>query len=240
MFRMLFTLFVVLMPLPCSAGIVAPHSFVEGKSISQWADDWWNWAVAEGESTNPIVDTTGEFSGRNQSGPVFFLAGTFGVPVNRSIIVPNDKYLLVPLINSAYWAPEDGLTETELRLKTTADIDAVTSLVFSLDGIGLIDPALHRESSAVGGFTLFSPPGSLLTDLGLPAGNRLAVSDGYWVMIEPLSAGVHQLNYGGTSGGFTTAVSATITAVPEPSSCTICGMLVLLSATIRMRRRRRL
>ncbi|MGZ6057282.1 MAG: hypothetical protein ACXWOV_17140, partial [Isosphaeraceae bacterium] len=43
--------------LPASAH---PH----GQTYSQWAARWWQWIMAEPVSTNPNLDTTGEFCDR--------------------------------------------------------------------------------------------------------------------------------------------------------------------------------
>jgi hypothetical protein len=80
---------------------VAPiNSAAMGKTYAQWAAAWWQWALKAPLAINPEEDTTGQFAGVGQSGPVWFLGGTFGdlpSPVVRSFEVPAGKALMVPV-----------------------------------------------------------------------------------------------------------------------------------------------
>ncbi len=234
-------LIVGLLVTPVCAGVVAPGSTVAGKSIGEWTGDWWNWLVQEEFATNPALDTTGALANRNQSGPVFFVAGTFGdnVPYNRSFTVPTDRYILIPMINYVFWAPEDGADEAAIRDIAKANVDSVDSLFFSLDGNPLANPFSYREASPAGGFTLKFAP--LLAEIGLSNMDRLAVADGYWVMLEPLSYGTHQLHFGARQPGqFETDVTVEINAVPEPTTLSVAfGCLTLGFCVCRNRRSRR-
>jgi hypothetical protein len=207
------------------AAVLAPGSSVAGRTIGEWTGDWWNWATIEGIATNPLFDTTGEFATLNQSGPVFHIAGSFGGTTVRSFDVPANVHLLIPLANVVLWAPDDGPDEAAIRAGVNAIADTFTSLFFELDGVSLADPFAHREESPA--FTLFD--GQLLADLGIPPGDRFpAVSDGYWVMLSPLSPGQHTLRFGGGDGvSFAVDTTAIINVqeVPEPSSLTIFAAL---------------
>jgi len=207
------------------AGVLPPGSTVGGSTIAEWTADWWNWAVMEPSATNPVVDPTGEFAGINQPGrPVFFVAGTFGGSVTRTFDVDVGTHLLVPMLNVTAWAPEDGPNEASLRTLANEAMDDVSELHFSLDGVPLANPFDYREESPV--FTLSIPPGSVYTECcGLAAGDRdPAVSDGYWVMLEPLSPGPHLLEFGGVVGGdgplagFAVDVTANLNVVPAGRS----------------------
>ncbi len=206
------------------AGIVIPGSVVEGKPIADWTGDWWNWAVTEGFPTSPLTDTTGEFANLNQAGPIFFMAGNLGdsTPYVRTFDVPDDKYLLVPITNWVFWAPEDGADEATIRNLAVTNTDMMDNLFFELDGTAIADPTLHRETTPDGGFTL--EYGQLLADIGLTPMDRLAVSDGYWVMIEPLTRGNHQIRFGARfPGEFETNLTLNLNVVPEPSAIALLG-----------------
>ncbi len=224
------------------AGFVAPGSVVEGKTIAEWTGEWWNWLVKEPFETNPAADPTGAFANRNQSGPVFFVAGSFGGPTDeRSFTVSAGKYLLVPLVNYVFWAPEDGADEAAIRAVAASNVDSVTNPYFEIDGVSLPNPLDYREASPAGGFTLFDSP--LLQQIGLPAMDRLAVADGYWVMLEPLSVGTHTLRFGGAQPGqFENNVVAhiTVTPVPEPGSLLITGIGMLALVVSRRQRNDRI
>lgn len=85
------------------------------------------------------------------------------------------------------------------------------------------DLLLHRESTV---FTANLVNGNPLTGTaGTYAG---AASDGYWLMLAPLSGGQHTLEFGYTPktifipGG--SQVTDNISAVPEPASMTLFGL----------------
>ena len=220
------------------AGVISPGSIVKGKSIAEWTGDWWNWLVQEPFATNPGTDPTGEFANLNQSGTVFFVAGSFGGATDpRSFQVPAGKYLLIPMVNYVYWAPEDGPDEAAIRQRASDDVDTVVSPYFELDGNLLANPETYREASPAGGFTLSFAP--LLADIGLSNMDRLAVADGYWVMLEPLSKGPHTLRFGGIQPGqFETNVVANIQSVPEPGTLSLlltCVGVVGLYRSLRKR-----
>src|SRR6185295_11156121 len=78
------------------AVVIDGGSTVAGKTIGEWTADWWNWAGA----SNVIGDPDGSAANNNQSGPVFFVAGTSGgAPVTRTFTVPAGKNVLFPLAN---------------------------------------------------------------------------------------------------------------------------------------------
>jgi hypothetical protein len=141
-------------------------------------------------------------------------------------------------VNVAFWAPEDGPDEASLRAAANAFIDTVDGLAFALDGVPLGSPFAHREESPPGGFTLMF--GDLLAEIGYAAMDRLAVTDGYWVMLEPLSRGLHTIAWLGSSTdfGFATSVIARV-RVPEPGTSALLALgMAGYAATGRRRVRR--
>ncbi len=88
-----------------SVKLAATGSIVDGKTITDWTQDWWNWIVDGPKSPfNQSDDKTGLLGYINNHGPVFFLAGnnpfsTSGNNTNRYIVVSHDKEILVPLLN---------------------------------------------------------------------------------------------------------------------------------------------
>ncbi len=182
------------------------------QSYADWGDEWWNWAVKAPAHVNPLLDTTGQFGHGGQGGPVWFLAGTSSGSVERSLTVPPQKAFFFPLINSAWWTPEDGQTEADVRAIANYVADEVDDLFCELDGMPCTpnDLFTYRAESEPGGFTLRILPNSLLAGFGYDPGDRApAVSDGYWVMLAPLSPGEHELHFGGEASSLDFAVEAT-------------------------------
>src|SRR5690242_19691475 len=65
--------------------VMPATSRVGGKTYGEWSASWWQWAhgtpVHTGDAvTHPVVDTGDVDCSIGQTGPVWFLAGTFGFP----------------------------------------------------------------------------------------------------------------------------------------------------------------
>jgi len=72
----------------------------------------------------------------------------------------------------------------------------VETLEVSIDGVPLNDPWSYRASSPEGGFVFMIEEGSILTAYGYDAGDRYpAIVDGYWIMLPPLSVGLHTIQW---------------------------------------------
>src|SRR5574341_1319356 len=59
-------------------GVLPPRATAYGMTYGEWSARWWQWGLGQPAATNPIDDPTGAFCDVGQSGPVWFLAGTFG------------------------------------------------------------------------------------------------------------------------------------------------------------------
>jgi hypothetical protein len=190
-----------------------PNAIVDGKSIAQWTQDWWTWALQSPADKNALDDTTGQYAnvGNDQPG-VFFIAGTTGGDATRTFTVPHGEALLLPMLNTFDTLdPKD--TETQLVNDFLA---SVTHLSAKIDGkaIGNLGQYLEAPSD------FFSMgrvrPHTFATEIGAPIGAELTPTlvGGYYLMIEGLSPGQHTLEFGGsTNTGFSTHVVDHITVV---------------------------
>ena len=231
-----------------AASIVPPGSTVAGQTIGEWTGDWWEWAAGQSVPNDAFTDTTGANADVNQSGPVWFVAGTFGGPIpppGRSFQVPSDRYLLFPMVNVASAAAEpqfgfdpddfdDPATLAAVRADATGLADMIDSLLFEIDGVPATDLFRHREVS--GFFSMeFAPDNPIGVDPG-PSGPAFA--DGYWVMLEPLPTGTTiTTRYGGGASAFefSTEVTATISSVPEPAAAALLGVGLVALGVMRRR-----
>lgn len=175
-----------------------------GASYGEWGAQWWTWATAQPFATSPLFDQSGEFCDLGQSGGVWFLAGILGGGTAvRDCAVPAGKALFFPVANGLSFAPEFGDTEDEIRADVANDLTGidVSSLGVMVDGSALEDLAAFRAASPA--FVFPIPEGSLLNEFGFDAGDRSpAVSDGWWIMLAPLSRGEHtiQIQAAGADG----------------------------------------
>jgi hypothetical protein len=182
------------------------------------AAQWWQWALAEPTSDNPLTDTTGQFAAVNQRGRVWFLAGNTGGTTTRTITVPAGKALFFPIVN--VFDVEDGIavpggtivfmTHKPLQVAqgiVSSIIATATGLVCQVDGIPLQITAANLEQSTP--FSVFLPAGNIL---GQPAGVYFPFIDsGYYVLLNPLSAGIHTIHFAGSITGFSLDVTDYIT-----------------------------
>jgi hypothetical protein len=74
---------------------------VDGKTIAQWTQEWWKWALNNPLDSNALSDTSGGLASLNNNQPVFFVAGEAFLPgpVTREFTVPLGKPLLIPIDN---------------------------------------------------------------------------------------------------------------------------------------------
>jgi hypothetical protein len=183
--------------------VALPH----GTSYGEWGAEWWKWALSTTLADSPLLDETGENCRVGQSGSVFFLAGTFGGMAERDCVVTTGQSLFFPIINGAFWSPEDCVDETSCRDIATMTIDLVDILEADIDGMPVENLTVYRAESSA--FELNIAPGTIFTDFGFPPGVRFpTVADGYYLMLAPLSAGQHTIHFrGGISGEFETEVT---------------------------------
>lgn len=148
---------------------------------------------------NPLTDSTGEFAGEGQSGPVWFVAGTFGNSAERSFTVPAGKTIFMPVFNCIFGAgvfdcdptvPGVPCVVCDLQDTAAENTEAIEVLDVTIDGQPLKDVRQYRASSP-GAFSIEYPENSLV---GVPAGTYFPqVADGYWLMLAPLEKGVHEI-----------------------------------------------
>lgn len=168
-----------------------------GLTYGEWTARFWQWLHSIPKPDSPAADTTGKNCALKQTGPVWFLPGTFGGTNERTCTIPAGKAILVSLINVMCSYAEHHLkTEPELRACAKADQDKVTSTMITVDGVQ-INPV--RLQSPL--FTATLPENNAL---GLKPQTTPAISDGYWVFLQPLPPGQHTIHASGSLVDFTT------------------------------------
>ena len=147
------------------------------------------------DEENPVNDLTGSNCAVGQRGAVWFLAGGFGsTKVRRVCTVPAGRALFFPVINMAYWPRRGNTAYTCPQAKAAAAVnnDAALDLFAEIDGVAIEQIKQHRVSSeeCFDIFSRVSPERRSYN--GYPA-----ATDGYWLLVQPLSKSRHVLRFGG-------------------------------------------
>jgi hypothetical protein len=177
------------------------------ESLKKLSAEWWQWALSIPTSVNPQTDKTGENAVVGQRGAVWFLAGVFGgstAPVTRRCSVPEGKVLFFPVVNdveintpNVCGSGPTNVSVNDLRTMSAANINVATNLRVTLDRKTITN--LRRVKSKV--FEVALPEENVFDSPcagvgGVPAGiYSPAVSDGFYVRLEPLSVGNHTLHF---------------------------------------------
>jgi hypothetical protein len=183
--------------------VLPPQSHPYGKSYGEWSAEHWKWTYSLPADAHPLTDTASVSAG--QSGPVWFLGGTWAPTedlngnlmgiADRAVTVPSGKALFMPIVDvESSTAEGNGTTDAELRAGANYFADHAIGLSFTVDGQALGNLDDFRAESPL--FTFGPLPENNL--LGLAEGTTSpAVSDGYFVMLAPLSAGQHVIHFTG-------------------------------------------
>lgn len=216
-------------------GIHPPNSNPYGMSYGEWSASWWHWIFHIPTAMNPNLDTSGRDCAQEQSGHVWFLAGSFGPPVSpavRTCTVPSGTSLLIPILTTAFGAGlgdclspgwgNPGLCDVpSLRASAAAEENNPRTLELSIDGVELRNLAAYRAQSPPFPYKLTSDGSDNIVGFlfAKPVPNGAyspAVADGYWVMFTPLPPGMHTIHVRGVeAGGFANDVTYRLTVEPE-------------------------
>jgi hypothetical protein len=197
---------------PCLAQAdiaLPPGGSVAGISQAEWSKRWWQWAGSFDDEDSPVADRTGKYCHLKQSGPVWFLAGTYGTQRTvRTCRVPRDKYLFFPLINFVAMPEEGSRAICASYVEAARSItDRPFNLLLDLDGRRMQDLATYRQMTKE------------CFDMGALAEPKERIfpsaANGYYVMLRPLSPGKHLLNFGGSLPGPGMSQAITYTLIVE-------------------------
>ena len=182
-----------------STAPLAPAKAIAGASQEEWSKRWWRWALSFDDDESPVADRDGRFCSLGQSGPVWFLAGTYGTARTiRSCRVPAGKTLFFPLINYVTLQPEDEDESCASLKRRAARLTASpAALVLEVNGKRFNGLAAHRLATQRC-FRVFEDD------------DTLAAGNGYYVALGPLKPGRYTLNFGGILPEMSQAVTYTL------------------------------
>jgi hypothetical protein len=195
------------------AKVMPIQSKSHGLSYADWSVRWWQWCFSLPVDRHPLFDTADSSEG--QTGNVWFLGGTFTVigdesgeivtgVATRDCTIPPGTSLFFPILNiEASTLEGNGETEAALREVAVTGADHIVpgSLVCTIDGVPVHDLDDYRVESPLFVYGPL-PDNNIAQSFGIdaPEGTTsLAVGDGIYVMVPPLSAGKHKIHFEGVA-----------------------------------------
>lgn len=192
-------------------GVAPPQSMPYGKSYSEWSMAWWVYAITTPLDVSPFGYGTDGTLG--QSGPVWFLGGTFTAPWApeihyRNVTVPPGTALFFPIWDaecSTIETPESGFhgnNEAELRACSAGWADRAQAgdfgpLACKVDGVELKNLGAYRAATPLMYFVLpASAADNNIFAVPVTDGQSVySVGDGFYVLLKPLSVGIHTIEF---------------------------------------------
>jgi hypothetical protein len=174
-----------------------------GLTYGQWSVKWWQWLLSIPKEHNPAFDLDGSNANINQNySPVFFLCQTYektNVLPHRTVTVPINHSIFIPIINWISIRHHDGKTDQELLGIAKEKMNVVANLQITLNGISIKkELKVYRALSPF--FNVELPEDNII---GLSSGVRRAISDGFWLFLEPRYRKLEIASFGSCSSGLT-------------------------------------
>lgn len=175
-----------------------------GLTLEEWAGKWWQWAYSQTKGNNPLVDDmTGKLCKTGQDNEkVWYLAGTLvnNSKVERFCTIPLGKAILFPVLvaecsvlKSNWWSNLVGNNIEDLWKICDARIVKLNTKVDNQS----VKPVYVKSSKT---FELVFPPNNIKN---VEPMKTQAVNKGYWLMLNPLPAGEHNItSFASDSHGF--------------------------------------
>jgi hypothetical protein len=190
-------------------------------TLSDWTARWWKWAFSfSGYYNNPLLDPNGtsvmKFQPPNQ--PVFFLSGAYNSVGNRTVTIPADKGILFPVLNGeiSFLDMPNATTQGDLKKALDWDIGKATYIGAELDGKEIQFQKIQAPLFDIN----YAKDNILSTN---KSGHTQAVSDGYWIYLEPNSipVGEHILYIKGEQPFYRSEVTYKVNIQAESNDTTM-------------------
>jgi hypothetical protein len=168
---------------------LSPSALVGGKRVDAYPALWWQWVNRKRWGAQAFQDPTGAQCALNQRGPVWFLAGTDGTEkARRHCWIPEGKHIFLPVITMlATSRPGATLSCQQVKAQAAANNEHAVATEISLDGVRFQLSRLRMRSECFNAF-------EFADHIRQREYYTPSATDGYWLMLPPLSKGVHVLH----------------------------------------------
>jgi hypothetical protein len=188
-----------------------------GELLSDLAVRWYHWFESIPAGVVPHGDPSGANCGISQSGPVWFLSGPLGGTFVNACTIPVGKAVMSPVFNviDDYPCPAEFNFEPKpgqgLEAFLKDDVAQYVNLAYTTATLDGVAQRVHRVRTPLFAFT--AAESNKANDPCITGSPQLAVSDGFYVFIDPPSRGQHvlQLRSGPSVFGGATDVTINLT-----------------------------
>lgn len=179
------------------------------KTYSQWVISFWRWALELPLKPlpHPFDDCNHRPISAAQTGNVWYWATPNSaqltcnqmattIPAGTSIFlsVLDGASIFLPMFDgttSLNNPPIQAFTADQLKIASAFASD-IHDLFCTIDGVSVANITAYRTTT--GPFSFSAPSPWIFGNTG---GKGTSIADGYYLLLEPLSAGVHTIHYGG-------------------------------------------
>ena len=174
-------------------GIYSHQSKPFGVDYKDWTAEWWQWNMGIPKALHPRDNYSAEKCSIHQEGPVWFLPDSLTGKEDRTCSIPFGKAILVPALTGNCDADSPSAPQSEADLLKCASEGAQGSVVSaSFDGVPIKNLPDYRVNTGL--FNMTVPQDNIFNNI---PGTFKAVSDGFYVFLEPPSIGKHELRITG-------------------------------------------
>ena len=177
-----------------------------GLNYSDLCNKWCRWIVSVPNPANPTLEQRSVKAQQSHEIPhVVFLCQTFDFqcvtsPPNRSMVIPVDSIIFMPIINWLFGLEAERKKELEeLKHQAKERMDEAANLRFSVNENPVeLDLSKFRFQSFLSDIVL--PKDNVL---GIEPGRTFIVADGFWVLFRPLVNRFRLETFGSCQSGAT-------------------------------------
>ncbi|MFI5134496.1 MAG: hypothetical protein ACHQD9_01465 [Chitinophagales bacterium] len=164
---------------------------VYGHTYNQWITAWWQWDLQFDCNHFPTFDTDGSLQNQNQSGPVFFLAGSRH-NATLSVTVPAGVSIFLPLATVENDYPCGDAVLDSLTSYTNDFVSGITDLSLTIDGNSIKNLTSYQKISSMFTYAANADLANCFDDC-ITGSDQQWVVGGYFFIFRPLTPGSHTI-----------------------------------------------
>ena len=169
-------------------GLYSTNSAPYGISYQEWAQRLWQWEFSLPTAQNPRVNYTPEKCANGQNGPVWFLSEVLSGTEQRTCTIPAGKSIMAALLDGMCDRSDPALQNDEDVRRCATEGNDYGVISATLDGRTFQNLDQYRIDS--GFFNITVPADNIFDE---PPGTYRAFANGFFVFLEPLDPGTHEL-----------------------------------------------